>query len=79
MYKVLLIGSTELTGSIEHNTMEVFSTQNEEFCTKFDNISKKIFIYCLGYPVAPFPRNIQIMTLLWPKHAPNIVLVIGAY
>ena len=34
---VLLIGSIELTGSIQHNNKEAFSTQNEAVSTKLDN------------------------------------------
>ena len=55
---VLLIESIELTGSINHSNKEAFSTQNEEFSAKLDNISKKICIHCWVYPVAPLPINV---------------------
>ena len=71
MYIVLLIGSIELTGSIYHNSKEAFSTENEAFSTKLDNISKKIFIHCLVYHVAPYHKNVQVMALFWTKHGPS--------
>ena len=30
--------------------------------------------HCWVYPVTPFPRNGQNITLLWPKHSPHMVL-----
>ena len=71
MYMALLIGSVELTGIIKHNNKEAFSTQNEAYITKLANMSKKICIHCLVYPVVSSLSNAQIMTQTWTKHNPS--------
>ena len=53
---VLLIESIELTGSIRNSNKEAFSTQNEEFRKKVDNIFKKYMYTLLGASCGPlFP------------------------
>ena len=45
MYKVFLIESIELTGSIKHNNKEAFSKLNEAMSTKLDDISQKTCLH----------------------------------
>ena len=53
---VLLIVSIKLTGSIYHNNKEAFSTQNEAFSKKLDNIFKR-YVYTMGCILwPPFPK-----------------------
>ena len=54
---VLLIGSIELTGSIYYNIKEAFSTENEAFNTKLDNISKKDMHTLLGVSCGPITQK----------------------
>ena len=74
MCMVLLSWSIELTGSIQHNNKEAFSTQNEAFSTKYNN--DMYTLWDLSW--APCSRNIQIMALLWHKHCLHLVLLIGS-